>query len=250
MRNGLRVTGHLFVLMALASSAPAQNSPDPTPTTPDLLGIYPGMALRDARAQLQRHSQTAHVTSHTDPDSGFMLNQGNIWETTDVYTTAAPNDPPRVWMIKRQQVFSQQTPMSMTALLTSLREKYGKETMTTTAGNDGLYLFWIFDPHGKLLATADQGLTGCRSNDFINYVRDGPPPTGQNPPVDTCFRSFFAVTAMLSHRDEMLSSYAVELVNLPYLYKAATNTLNAKNTESDKARREQLRKANENKPTF
>ena len=176
MRNGLRVTGLLLVLMALANSVPAQNPPGPTPTTPDLLGIYPGMALRDARAQLQRHSRTAQVQSHTDPDSGFMLSQSNIREMTDVYTTAAPNDPPGVWMIKRSQLFNQQTPMSMTALLTSLREKYGKETLTTTAGNDGLYLFWIFDPHGKLLATADQALTGCRSNDFGNYVNSGPPP--------------------------------------------------------------------------
>ena len=73
-----------------------------------------------------------------------MLSQSDISEMTDVYTTAAPNDPPAVWMIHRSQLFSQQTPMSMTTLLTSLREKYGKETLTTTAGNDGLYLFWIF----------------------------------------------------------------------------------------------------------
>jgi hypothetical protein len=54
-----------------------------------------------------------------------------------IYATAAPNDPPAVWIIKRQRVLTPQTPMSMTALLTSLREKYGKETLTMTRRNDG-----------------------------------------------------------------------------------------------------------------
>lgn len=48
----------------------------------------------------------------------------------------------------------------------------------------------------------------------------------------------------------MLQAYSVELMNLPYMLKAATNTLNANNVESGKARQEQLHRANENKPTF
>jgi len=47
---------------------------------------------------------------------------------------------------------------------------------------------------------------------------------------------------------QLLNGYAVELVNLPFAYRAAMNTVNAKNGAADKAKQEQLNKANQNKP--
>jgi hypothetical protein len=137
------------------------------------------------------------------------------------------------------------------ALLSGLHEKYGKETLTMDRGGGGLYLFWIFDPSGKLLATADPALTGCINSgtDFINYSLRGVAPTLSSI-EQTCFRSLFAVTAMLNRSGETLAAYSVELVNLPYMLKAATNTRNANNEAAGKARREQSKKADQNKPSF
>ncbi len=239
-----------FALLAFSVAAPAQNQQSSVPRTPDLLGLYPGMPMMAARAQLQQHSKSFPVLSHTDPDDGFgMTISSPGWELINVYLTRAPNDS-AVWMIQRTQNFAASEPMSIKALLGALHEKYGKETLTMDRGGGGLYLFWIFDPSGKLRASADQDLTACSGGNFINYVVNGPPPT-QTGAEPACFRSFFAITAMLNRHDsQMLQAYTVELVNLPYALNAATNTLRAKNAAADKAREELVRKADQKKPSF
>jgi hypothetical protein len=183
------------------------------------------------------------------PDSGFSMMIPDSRDQTNVFLTRAPNES-AVWMIQRSQNFTATEPMSETALLTALREKYGKETLTMDRGDGGLYLFWIFDQSGKLRSTADQGLTGCSGGSFINYSVNGPPQT-PNSIEQACFQSFFAVTAMLNRHDaQMLQAYTVELVNIPYAVSAATNTLHANNAAADKARQDLLIKANQEKPSF
>jgi hypothetical protein len=59
------------------------------------------------------------------------------------------------------------------------------------------------------------------------------------------------VTAWLSMRDaQLVQSYTVELVNMPYAVKAATITMNANKAAGAKARQDEINKANQNKPTF
>ena len=239
-----------LALITLAAAAPAQcQTAGAAPRTPELLGLYPGMPTMAARTQLQKHSKTAPVLSNTDPDSGFWMMIPDSRDQTNVFLTRAPNES-AVWMIQRSQNFTVTEPMSETALLTALREKYGKETLTMDRGGGGLYLFWIFDQSGKLRPSADQGLTGCSGGSFINYSVNGPPRT-PNSIEQACFQSFFAVTAMLNRHDaEMLQAYTVELVNIPYAVSAATNTLNANNAAADKDRQDLLIKANQKKPSF
>jgi len=54
--------------------------------------------------------------------------------------------------------------------------------------------------------------------------------------------------------DPLLNAYTVELMNLPYAYRAAMNSLNAKSCTAANAQQnqhqDQLNKANQNKPTF
>ncbi len=138
--------------------------------------------------------------------------------------------------------------MAPSALLTALRQKYGKETLTADHGGGGLYLYWIFDQSGKLLSNADQGLTACSGNTFINNIVSGP--GHGNTILDRCYASFYAVTAMLNGNGELLQAYTVELVNMPWAVKAATITMNANNAAAAKARQDELKKANQNKPTF
>jgi len=47
-----------------AVSTSAQAPLPPTPKTPDLLGIYPGMAYQAARAQLQKHAANVALSKH------------------------------------------------------------------------------------------------------------------------------------------------------------------------------------------
>jgi hypothetical protein len=49
---------------------------------------------------------------------------------------------------------------------------------------------------------------------------------------------------------DLLQSYNVELANLPYAYSAAMNTLRAHNASAEKARQEQQKNADQNKPKF
>ena len=240
------VVGLCLVSIGVAAAL-AQTAPGPTPQTPDLLGIYPGMSAAAARAQLQKRSSTVNVMTTS---TGFSLwpdptNQ----ESITVYLTEPPSDQ-AVWMVQRFQNFFAQNPMSQNALLTALREKYGKETLTNDRSPGVLYVYWVYEQNGKLLSSTDMDLTGCVGIKFINYVRIGPP-RQPSPLEQSCFRSFFAVTAMLNRSGpELLGSYTVELVNLPYALKAATATGNANSAAADQGRRNQIEKGDQNKPKF
>lgn len=242
-----------MVGLGLASFGGAQDLP-PTPHTPDLLGIYPGMPASAARAQLQKRSSTVYVRSASPADSGFGLNIPDLKnpEGTNVNLTLAPNDP-TVWWITRSQSYYQGSggpPLMLNTVLTALREKYGKETMTHDQGGGGLYVFWLFDQSGKLLATADPTLQGCNSGQFSLYMRNGLP-QAPTPVEQACFKSYFGVKAGFnSAADGMLNSYTVELVNLPYAYRAAMNTANAKKAADQKAQQELIKRGDQNKPSF
>lgn len=244
------VVGLCLVSIGVAAAL-AQTPNGPTPQTPDLLGIYPGMPAAAARAQLQKRSSTLNVLTMGNPPDYFLLTIPDpmISESINVYLTQPPNDQ-TVWMMQRTQNFTAQNPMSQNALLTALREKYGKETFTNDRGGGGLYVYWIYDQNGKLLPSADNGLAGCTGTSFINYIRNGAPQS-PNAIEQSCFRSFFAVTAMLNRRgSELLQAYNIELVNLPYALKAATVTGNANNAAADQGRRNQIEKGDQNKPKF
>ena len=51
-----------------------------------------------------------------------------------VYVTQEPNEP-AVWLVQRTQSFNPTNPMAKSALLSALREKYGKETLTARGGS-------------------------------------------------------------------------------------------------------------------
>ncbi len=244
----------LIAFVAGAFPAPAQNLP-PTPRTPDLLGIYPGMPASAARALLQKRSSTVNVTSASPADSGFGLSitDPKNPEGTYVYLTRAPNDPPTVWLITRSQRYNSGAggpPLMLNTVLTALREKYGKETFTRDQGGGGLYVYWLFDQGGKLLVTADQTLQGCNSGQFSLYMSNGLPqaPTQVE---QACFKSYFGVKASFNQgANEILNNYTVELVNLPYAYRAAMNTDNVKKAADQKAQQDLINRGKQNKPTF
>ena len=87
------------------AAALAQTPNGPTPQTPDLLGIYPGMPAAAARAQLQKHSSTINVLTMGNPPNYLLLNIPDpmISESINVYLTQPPNDQ-AVWMMQRTRI--------------------------------------------------------------------------------------------------------------------------------------------------
>jgi hypothetical protein len=250
------VSRHSTLVLLLISTIAAvpgltQTAP-PMPHTPDMLGIYPGMPARAARATLQKHSAQYQVQDNAIPETGFSLTipDPQHRDTTAVDLTQAPNDP-AVWMINRGQTFGGQNQMSTKALLTALREKYGKETMSQDRGGGGLYFYWLFDPSGRLLTSADQALTGCNGGALSVLMRNHSPIPSVGP-EQPCYKSFFGVVANFNRaaNPELLQAYNVQLVNMPYAYRAAINTLNVNNREAEKQHQQEMKKANENKPVF
>jgi len=239
------------VLILISPGVQAQNQPATIPHSPDLLGIYPGMPAIAARQQLQKHSTKFLVKSPSAPELGFSLAimDPSSADNVEVFLTQAPNAS-AVWMVRRSQNISNVNPMSKSALLAGLHDKYGKETLSQDRGGGGLYLYWIFDQSGRLLRSADPELMGCSGSAFYNNIRNGPDQSGL-PVLQRCYSSFFAVTAMLNSRDaELLQGYSLELVNWPYAVQAATATMNAKNAASGRAKQDETNRADQNKPTF
>jgi len=242
-----------LALAGIAAQLPAQNQPA-TPTTPDLLGIYAGMPYLAARTQLQKHSTSVQVAPGSDPSLSFNLHISDPKnpDMIDVYLTQAPNDS-SVWMITRAWVYypgAGGPPLALNSLVGALHDKYGKETMSSDHPVS-LILYWIYDQSGKLLATAPAGLEACDGGQYMGYI-SGPPQT-LNDPQKACYASFFAVKATMNRTasdPQLLGSYNVQLVNLPYAYKAAMNTVAAKNGAADKARQDQRNQADQNRPTF
>jgi hypothetical protein len=240
--------GLSLVCFGFATLAAAQNLPA-TPHTPDLLGLYPGMPEAAARAQLQKHSDSVSVTTNSGTGFGMSIPDPKNRDQISVFLTQPPNDPPSVWMIQRAQTFDPGVSMSKENLLAALRQKYGKETLSSDRGGGRQYFYWIFDQSGKLAATADPRIMGCSGNSFVTNIIRGP--DKPNAVLDLCYGSFLAVTASLNMRDaQLLQAYTVELVNMPYAVKAATITMNANRATGDKARQDELNKANQNKPAF
>lgn len=224
----MRVRNMCFVLIlvAFAVSTTAQN-PASVPTTPELLGIYVGMPSAAARTQLQKHA-TAPITNSSPASKGFSMivpdpkNQDQI----TVYLTQPPNDA-AVWMVSRSELdypSAPGTPLSASAVLAALNGEYGKETTSVTRGITSIY-WWFYDQSGKQLTSMDPGLQSCDGGDYMSYILLGPPQTLNNF-QKACYGSYFAVKATLNHSTNpaQLGSYTVQLVNLPYAYKAAMAT--------------------------
>lgn len=237
-------TAFLLVLLELTAQTRAQSLPH----TPDLLGLYPSMSNLAARAQLQKHSSDVYVQDIVGTGFGMIIPDPNNRDQISVFLTQPPNDP-TVWMIQRAQTFDPGVSMSKENLLAALRQKYGKENLSADHGGGGLYYYWVFDHSGKLLATADPRFMSCSGNGFITNMSHGPDRT--NDILTLCYGSFLGLTLYVNMRDaQLVRTYLVELVNMPYAVAAATVTMNANKAAGEKARKDELAKAKENKPVF
>ena len=229
---------------------------------PDILGIQLGMPAREAHAKLQAQlpKNRIQITSEnlptiekpvikaftSTPPEQIMMGMEGDQVTVDV--TLPPNQQ-AVWKVVRDHFFPNKG-IPKTTLLASLREKYGKETLTNViqgrpAADDNhiMSLLWLFDeqghpasvpmPPGKNwpdlamslnLATCMNGPESLQLGPIEVYAESY---KGKNPQNDWCYKSFTAVVAGLieSNPPELYSQMHLVSISYPLALRASEATL-------------------------
>ena len=98
---------------------------------------------------------------------------------------------------------------------------------------------------------SDQKLQDCDGIHFQPDMITGPRRV-LNEGDKACYTAFLGVKVSVNRGagQSIINGYKVELMNLPYAYRAAMNTLNAQNGTPSKTQQNELELANQNKPKF
>jgi hypothetical protein len=253
MRLSLRgFIGVVAVVVALAAGSAAA-------AMPDILGIALGMPVQEAYAKLQadlpKNKLQVGTTNFptiekpviksfsSNPQQGIMM--GDEGDSVNVYVTLPPNKQ-AVWYVDRTRFFPDKG-IAKATLLTSLREKYGKETVAwivtgtpTTDDSKVTALVWLFDEQGRPGALP--------SSVRIDNCSAGPNFAESSVPASTvrnwCHTSFIAVMAQfsISTTPELYDRMTVTMVNLPLGVRAGDATVNWKKEIAEGAHKRDIEK--------
>ena len=246
---------------------------------PDVLGVQLGMPVRDAHAKLQAQLPKNKIQFMSDtlptidkpviksfssaPAEQIMM--GSEGDQVSVSVTLPPNKQ-TVWRVIRQHFFANKG-IPKTTLLASLREKYGKETMTNVsqgkqATDDSQIqtILWLFDEQGHpapLPHKTDQRLnaltlTSCMGfgdsqelamiEVYANLYK------GKDTQNDWCYGSYNAVyVAAVQSPDtpELYSQMRVAAVSLALALHASEATSKWKRDIAEGQHRQDIEKANQ-----
>ena len=243
---------------------------------PDVLGIQLGMPAREAHGKLQAalpknkvQVQSTNVPTIDKPvitsfssTPAEQISMGMEGDQVTVDVTLPPNKQ-AVWRVDRQHYFPGKG-IPKPTLLASLREKYGKETLTNVnmgkpAADDSKIqnLLWLFDEQGRPaplpaasqyntmlnLATCISGAGSPANLGLIEVYADLY--KGQNPQNDWCYAHFTAVYATVSESvpPELYSQMFLEVVSMPMVLQASEATLKWKKDIAAGQHRQDLEKA-------
>ena len=247
---------------------------------PDVLGIQLGMPAREAHAKLQAQipknkiqvmstnlptiDKPVITTFSSVPAEQIMMGMEGDQVTVDV--TLPPNKQ-TVWRVDRQHYFPGKG-IPKTTLLSSLREKYGRETLTNIqqgkpAPNDSqiISLLWLYDEHGQpaplpgppgskapdlattLTLSTCVGLGNDTNMGMLEVYMDLY--KGKNAQSNWCYSSYTAVyaTVMESNPAELYSQMRLVTVNVPFAARAAEATMKWKKDIAEGQHRQDLEKA-------
>lgn len=222
---------------------------------PDILGIQLGMPVREAHEKLQAALPKHKIQIMTDVLPTIdkpVIKSFSAVPTEQIYMGGPEGDavtvsvtlPPNkqvVWRVVRQHYFADKG-IPKTTLLASLREKYGKETLTNfnqlkSATDDSQIqnLLWLFDEQGRPAPLpskpqkdgpgfANQStLTTCVGLvDTVEVVVPNPY-KGKNSEFDWCYSSYNAVFVGVvdSERPELTRQMRVAAGSLPLAMRSA-----------------------------
>jgi len=245
---------------------------------PDILGIQLEMPAREACAKLQAafpknkvQVQSTDLPTIDKPvitsfssTPAEQISIGMEGDQVTVDVTLPPNKQ-AVWRVDRQHYFPGKG-IPKATLLASLREKYGKETLTNVnmakpAADDSKIqnLLWLFDEQGRPvpLPTAPGGsyntmlnlatcISGAGSSANLGLIEVyAEHYKGKNPQNDWCYAHFTAVYAAVSESvpPELYSQMLLEVVSMPFVLQASEATLKWKKNIAAGQHQQDLEKA-------
>ncbi|WP_447984726.1 hypothetical protein [Nitrospira sp. Nam74] len=267
------ILGGIAVVVTVAGQAAAEG-------LPDILGIQLGMPARDAHAKLQAQLPKNKIVIMSDnlptidkpviksfssaPPEQIMMGMEADQVTVDV--TLPPNKQ-AVWRVVRQHYFPNKG-IPKTTLLASLREKYGKETLTNVtsgkpAADDSKIenLLWLFDEQGRPapLPSSSGGnapdyatalsLSSCTAGSWDTHLGlievYADLYKGNNPQNDWCYVHFTAVFALVTQSDppELYSQMRMVNMSFPLALRASEVTLKWKKGIAEGKHKQDLEKA-------
>jgi hypothetical protein len=256
------------------------NGPAHAEGLPDILGIQLGMPAREAHAKLQAQlpKNKIQVMSEILPTIDKPVIRSFLSAPAETITTGMEADqvtldvtlPPNkqsVWRVVRQHYFPNKG-IARTTLVASLREKYGKETLTNVAQgkpaqNDSQItsLLWFFDEQGQPAPLP--GLPGSKAPNLsttltLSSCMSGQESMqlnlievyadlykGQNPQNDWCNQSFTAVVVGLteSNLPELISQMQIVSISRPLALRASEVSMKWKKELAEGQHRQDLEKA-------
>lgn len=242
----------MVMVLALTGNVAAEGMPD-------ILGIQFGMPARDAYARLQTGLPKNKVQVETVmlptiekpvassfssvPQQAVMM--GMEGDSLKVYVTLPPNKQ-AVWYAERIHHFPEKG-IARANLLTSLRKKYGKETVAwivrgtpTTDDSKVTSMVWLFDEQGRPGAlSSNMAIENC-SWDPTMAQSSIPPHVARN----WCHTSFIAVVANLSiaSTPELFDQMTLTMVNVPFGLRAGDATVNWKKDIAEGAQKRDIEK--------
>jgi hypothetical protein len=218
---------------------------------PDVLGVQLGMPVREAHAKLQAQLPKYKIQVMSDtlptidkpviktfssaPAEQIMMGMEGDQVTVDV--TLPPNKQ-AVWRVIRQHYFANKG-IPKTTLLASLREKYGKETLTNYSQNNPATddsqigtLIWLFDEQGRPAPLPSKSqLVSCTGLEnsaelgmievYANLYK------GKDSKTDWCYSSYNAVVVgavQSPSTPELYSQMRVVAVSLSLALRASEAT--------------------------
>ena len=265
--------GGMAMIVAVTSQSTAAG-------LPDILGIQLGMPAREAHATLQTQLPKNKIQVMSDnlptidkpviksfssaPAETIMMGMEADQVAVDV--TLPPNKQ-AVWRVKRQHYFANKG-IPKTTLLASLREKYGKETLTNvpqgkpaTDDNKIQNLLWLFDEQGRPAplpsSSGSSGpdlattliLSSCATGSFdvhlglIEVYADLY--KGTNPQNDWCYAHYTAVYAAIGQSGipELSDQMQIVSMSYPFALRASEATLKWKKDIAEGQHKQELEKA-------
>lgn len=267
------VIGGITLVLALTTFAAAEG-------LPDILGIQLGMPAREAHGKLQAELPKNRMQIMSDtmptidkpviksfsstPAQQIMMGMEADQVTVDV--TLPPNKQ-TVWRVVRQHYFPNKGILKAT-LLASLREKYGKETISNLAQGKPAAddtkiesLLWLFDEQGHPtpLPSSSGGkapdfqtmlsLSGCANGSWDTHLGlievYADLYKGNNPQNDWCYAHYTAVFALLTQSDppELYGQMKMDIMSFPMALRASEATMKWKKDIAAGKHQQDLEKA-------
>ena len=237
---------------------------------PDVFGIHLGMSPQAALAAVKAHYPRNTLTIYDTNMSTFPVNvfQGAIVNPRDNYEddfdfgTTLPPDKPAVWRVHR---VSKRLHVARETLLATLLEKYGKESAfvgddITVAVTDRTHIagiLWLYDEAGHHMPIPGGNVRSVLEcfrypdgvgNAFLLNEAHG---DGDRAGISGwCATSLIAVYASFGGSQPIIESVDTRMVDLPLALRTAHSTAIWYHQQSELARKQDLEKAKQAKPSF